>query len=826
MSKRWPGLLIFLVLIGGGRLAQATVTANPTTVEFGSAAIGGTANGSSTLTTDAGTVNATVALTAGCDFSTMTTAVTITATASPVSFKFMPTAAGSRSCTATVTDTSDGSTVAMITLHGTGTGTAMITVTPGPLDFMNVGVGETSGKLHVTATNNGTDVLQISAANIVNTASNYVITGNTGAQTVAVGAKADWDIQCKPGAMGSVNDVFRISSNATGSPSDTVLKCNGQQGVLAVSTTAIDFGSVALNGMATMNVTLSNTGNVAVTGIGYTLDNTNVGYAVVDTTVPAMLAAGDSKAITIKFAPTTKTDGATSHVTFKGTWTVGSAHNITAPAITLTGKTIALILSTQTLTFGDFRYDAMPKLSFTLKNDGTGDALISSITLTADTGTQGSELPFTITLNGSTASLATPLHAGEQYVIEVIAKPANRTGAIGGKIVVASANITLAPVAITGNATAAMFATTDASFGAVDVQGAAQLITVTIKNSDKATANLDVSAVSIKSKSGTDAAFTFTLPGPKSIAPNTEIDIPVMYLPTVARPAGDADTVVLQATLTGALNGPATMAITLTGRGIDRHLVLPAAAPAFPATFRNPGDTAPVVPVTIQNSGEAPMTVAGVMLSGNPVWQLVDPDPVTIPGGGSHDFMIRFAPNDVGPAPRGQVTFTTNDTAAKMAAIQLDGMGLGRAVQFGPTTTVQPRTVNIGVTGANIPLTLDDALLLTSMDPSNSFRVHRIELEPGPFKVEDAPDNDTLMPSEVKRYAVTLDSSRPGHFEAMATLYLDQDPVPQSQVVLTGDTVYVEAHGGGGCDAGGGTGGLVLGLAALGARRRRRAVAS
>ena len=829
MSKRWPGLLLLVVLFGSGRAARAMITASPPTQEFGTVAVGAS-NTKSVMVSNDAMVSATISLGGDCTYFSITSSTTVSLSLTPIaaSFKFMPLLGGDQTCTVNVTNNADSMSLGTFTLHATGSGTPMITVTPGPLDFAGVGIGETSDTMHVTATNNGTDTLVISSASVAVNGSNYTVSGTTGMQNVAPGQHADWDIACKPTAMGNEDGVFRVSSNA-GPDNDVALKCTGQIGALTTSNVNLDFNAVALNDAKTLNITLTNTGNLPVTGITASLDNTAVGYAIVAATVPDLLTASgtatDHATVMVKFAPTAPTDGVTSHIVFKGTWTGKAAHMTTAPTVTLNGKTIALSVSTPTIDFSDFRFDSKPTQPFNIVNSGTSDVLIAAVDFAPDAGTAKAELGIKITLDGADADLGQPLPAGHHFVVTLTAQPNNRAGAFGGKVAVKSTGINDIVVTVKGTSTAAVIQLTDASFGAVDIQAASPKLTAAIKNMTADGATLDVSAITVMTTQGTDTAFHFTqaLPtGVTHLAQGQSIPIEVTYAPTVQRAVGDADKLVLVATLTGALNGPSQMTITLSGRGIDRDLALPT-TPMFPTTFRNPGDTPPVA-VTIQNTGEATMNVSAIMIAGGPVWQLVDNADARIAGGTSYDFMVKFTPDAIGAAPQGQLMFTTDDSAHRTAIVLLDGTGAARRVSFGPTAEVEPRTIDLGVTGVNIPIVLDDALVVTSMDPTATFKIHQIQLADGMFKLGDAPADDALAPMATRSYAVTFSPTQIGHFEAMATLYLDQDPIEQSHVLLVGDAVFVEAHGGGGCDVGGG-GGLVIGLGALAAMRRRRRAA-
>jgi hypothetical protein len=104
----------------------------------------------------------------------------------------------------------------------------------------------------------------------------------------------------------------------------------------------------------------------------------------------------------------------------------------------------------------------------------------------------------------------------------------------------------------------------------------------------------------------------------------------VTYKPTVERGATDIpDKIVLGARLTGAVPGPAMQTITIQGRGVDRHMAVD--APTFLPTFRNPGDAASIQAVTVHNNGDALLQITAVMISGQPVWQLVGSDSTTSP---------------------------------------------------------------------------------------------------------------------------------------------------------------------------------------------------
>jgi len=267
--------------------------------------------------------------------------------------------------------------------------------------------------------------------------------------------------------------------------------------------------------------------------------------------------------------------------------------------------------------------------------------------------------------------------------------------------------------------------------------------------------------------------------------------------------------------------------LTLAGRGIDRHIAV-APAIAFPDTFRNPGDQATVMPVTVKNVGEYPLHVSGIEVLGQPGWSLAETTTTfDVPGLGSHDVMVRFSPETAGKAPDGTLIVTSDDRTNATMMVTLTGNGKDRRVQLAPTA------IDLGDTGAGVPTRLsilhpDGLLTVENHDADHAFQIRAIEIEGDPvFQIEGLATDEQLPASGTKRFDIVFAPPGIGEFEATAVLYLDQDPTPQVSVPLHGRSLFVDARGGGGCNAGRSSGGaglvLVLGAVAL-ARRRRAAL--
>ena len=955
MSKRWLGLLLLLVLIGGRGVAQAALDVSPSSLPaFGNVRVSDRAaipTQSQTITlTNNGSADSTVTivLSAADDFQfSPTSPLTVPAGQSAtVTVVFNPSASDVR--TATLTITSDDATDPghVLTLTGTGTtaiigatgvdfgpvtaggsasGTVVVSNTattfPGPLTVttasisgtafsFGTGLGCTAGTTTCTFSslviNNGTPAsvpvrctpststtgpqtetitfvsdsdsttattaqltcqvqhpnLSVSTAlafgdvpvggpatktvtltNTGNAALTYSLSNPSAAQyTIPRGCTSGCSIPATAGANTATFDVTFTPTGPT-APAATITIANndpdpgdgtttirlsgtGRQGVLTLAPPALAFGDVATTTTKPLPFTLTNSGNVDVAALQATLAGTGAGYVFDLTSVPSTLAAGAAIPLTASFAPTVA-GTSTNAIAFSARWSFGSVTNASAAAslpMTGNGQLATFTAAPTSLDFGDFRFDARPAQQIVVTNTGDATLVISAPVFTPAAGTVAGE--YTVVVTGSST-----LTKNQQLTVTVTATPKNnRIGKVSGSLAIHPSAGPDQTVAITGNAISAGIAVDPMvlEFGGVDVDGPPAVKTVTLTNTGAAT--LDVTTIT--AAAGGSAAFHVTLPTVVThVAPGAALPLMITYAPTVAVPATQPEQLVLSAKLAGVSGGVTQATIMVSGHGIDRTLVVDAQE-AFPSAFRNPGDKAPVQAVTVHNTGEAVLSISAVMVTGDPVWQLVDPSPVEIAGGGSHDFLVKFSPTSVGPAPAGTLVLTNNDNARPMQSVTLTGTGILRDVAFGVATPPDPAdptvpVLDLGDVGVGVPITLPGALKVANLDPAVDFTIHSIALDPGSaFELDQAPADVALPAAMTKQFAVTIVASSAGVLTATATLYLDQDPEAHAKVQLTGNAVFVDAHGSGGCDAGGAGsgGGLALGvvaaLAALGRRRR------
>ncbi len=841
---------------GGDNVAMLSCTAGkpdimvaPTTLTFADQLAGTTSaamqivvtnTGNATLVYNIAALTGTPAafpLTPACPMSGCTLGAGLTAMHG---VQFNPTAPGPFSTTFTITSNDPDPGDMSIPVTASGMGITRQIALPAGIDFGNVDVGA-NASLVLTAMNTGNAPLSITSATLTSGATDFTVTlGSAGAQTVPAMGSTTWTIRCNPTASGTRSGNFRVVSNSfTGATTNVALTCNGQQGVLGTTPATslgspLDFGGVTVGNTDTRSFVLRNSGNVGVTGITAVLAPANLGYTLDATTpVPTSLAAGATATINVKFAPMAGTDGGPATIQINGSWGTGQTTMVTVfingDGLTA-GYDVTTLPSTNppTIDFGSLRWDATATGTFCIVNTEQAPLIIQNpITISPTAPTVAGEFAVTsirrsttcATTGGTATTLPQTLNQNEILVVTVTANPNDRTGLMSATATVTS-NLVMNPtrtVALTAMSTTAMLTTTPGlvvDFGSVDRDGPPAMRTITITNTGTAPLNL-----SGFSRNPVTGPFTFTLPGSQAIPVGGKLDVVVTYTPTVEQAAGAFEQVVLTHNIAGVLNGPTSQMITIRGRGTDRHIALDA-APAFPDTFRNPGTMAPVMPVTVRNTGEATLSISAVMITNDNVWELLDTAPVDIPSMSSHAFMVRFSPKVAGKAPVGQVTFMNNDTNMPMAVVLLNGNGLDRNVMMANPV------IPLGIVGIGNTVTLENELSVTSMDPTHGFTIRSITLDDDEnFSIEASPVDVTLAAQTTMTFSVSFTPTAEGVFETKAYLYLDEDPMPQAEVTLSGTAVFVDVTGGGGCSTGGGTGtGAVILLGLLAFRRRRRAV--
>jgi hypothetical protein len=422
-----------IALSGTG--VQGNLTANPTSINFGSLLVGDSASVSVTLR-NSGT--ASVAVSQG---SATGTGFSITGLAAPqtltagqsTSFtaKFSPTTAGNATGSISILSNAPGSPL-VIALSGSGTASQpQLTINPASVAFGSVSVGST-GSQTVTLTNPGNAALTVTQ--VVPSGTGFSMSGATIPMTINANSSASFTAKFTPPTPGSDTGSISIVSNAPGSPATITLSGTGMQAQLAATPTTAAFGSVSTGTSNSQTISLTNGGSASVTVSSVTV--TGAGFSTTGITAPVTIGAGKAATFNAVFGPNTA-----GSVT--GTITLVSNAPNSPLAISLSGTGVAatrvLGLSSSSLSFGNVNVGSNGSLTTTLTNNGNSNVTISGVTVLgtgySDSGVTSGE---TLTPNQSVTITA-------QFAPAV-------AGLVNGSVSIAS-NATNSPATITVSGT-------------------------------------------------------------------------------------------------------------------------------------------------------------------------------------------------------------------------------------------------------------------------------------------------------------------------------------------------------------------------------------
>ena len=252
--------------LSGTGVTPGALSANPTSLSFGSVQVGNNSSKSETVTNTGGsTVTISQANVTGAVFSiTGLTLPTSLSSNQSVTFTvtFAPTAAGSASGSLSIVSDASNSPLS-IALSGTGTAQGQLAVSPATLSFGNVVVG-TSSSLNGTLNATGAAVT-VSSASITN--NEFVLSGISLPATIGAGSSASFTVTFTPQASGAASGSLSFTSNATNSPTVQSLTGTG---------TAPPSHSVDLTWNSSANAVGYNIYRGSVSGGPYSIINTSL----------------------------------------------------------------------------------------------------------------------------------------------------------------------------------------------------------------------------------------------------------------------------------------------------------------------------------------------------------------------------------------------------------------------------------------------------------------------------------------------------------------------------------------------------------------------
>ena len=534
-------------LTGTGVQSQQTLllTVSPQSVSFGNVPVG--SNGSQTvslLNTGNGPVNVSQATMAGNGFGMSGLAVPMTlgpgqSTAFTVSFA--PAGAGSASGNISVVSNAANS-VSTVALSGMGV-QPQISAAPGSVSFGTVTVGQTSSQA-VTLTNAGGAPLNITQ--LAGPGTGFSLTGLALPLTLAPGKSTAFTVSFTPTSGASSSSSLMLMSNAPTSPTTIPLSGAGSAQVLQLtpSTTALSFGNQTLNASATQSVTLTNTGNSAVS-----ISQVNVagtGFSLNGSAPVVTLSAGQAASFSVTFTPTVAGNAT-------GSASVVSTAANSPLSISLAGVGVQPQISVVpgSVSFGTVTVGQTNSQTITLSNPGTANL---TVTQSAGPGTgfglTGLALPLT-------------LAAGKSTAFTVSFTPTSGTNSSSSLTLISNAPNSPTTIPLSGTGLAPVLqltpSTTSLSFGSQALNASATQ-SVTLTNTGNA-------AVSISQVNVTGTGFTLSGSAPLvTLSAGQAASFSVTFTPTAAgSDAGSASVV------STAANSP--LSISLSGSGAQPHFV-------------------------------------------------------------------------------------------------------------------------------------------------------------------------------------------------------------------------------------------------------------
>jgi hypothetical protein len=318
-----------------GTGAYPTVKLTPSTLAFGSIAVGSSSSPMTSTLTNNGQVSLTITKVAlsGANPGEYTETNTCIGTFAPnatctITATFSPTKSGAQNASITITDnTSTGSST--LTLTGTGA-QPTATLTPSTYNYGTINEGSNKSEtftLKNTSTSSYT--LDITSTTITGTnKADFIITANTCSTTLAKGATCTITVEFKPSTAGAESATLSVADNtAAGS---TTAALSGTGNAVTFTPATHNYGTIKVGTSKAQVYTLANISSPAftVTITSIAVSGTNAADFVITTnTCGSTLAQGASCAVTVTFTPSiVGAESATLTVTDNsGTGTITSA---------------------------------------------------------------------------------------------------------------------------------------------------------------------------------------------------------------------------------------------------------------------------------------------------------------------------------------------------------------------------------------------------------------------------------------------------------------------------------------------------------------------
>ena len=470
--------------------------------------------------------------------------------------------------------------------------------------------------------------------------------------------------------------------------------------VASIAPSSLSFGNQTINTTsATQTVTLTNTGNAALSIAGITFTGTNAGDFAQTNACGSSVAAGANCTITVTFTSTaTGARAGTLTVTDNNNGTASSTQTVSLSGTGTSVPAPVVSLSVLSLAFGNQTVNTTSTAqTVTLSNTGNAALSIAGITVT---GTNASDFAQTNTCGSSVA-------ASGNCTISVTFTPVASGSRTASVSITDNASGSPQTVSFSGTGTAAVvsLSPTSLAFGnqAVDMTSATQ--TVTLSNTGNAA--LSITSLALTGTNASDFAQTNTCGS--SVAAGSNCTISVTFTPA----ASGSRTASVSVT-DNASGSPQT--VSLSGTGTAALVSLSPTSLAF--GNQSVGTPSTAQTVTLSNTGNATLSITSLALTGTNASDFAQTTTCgsSVAAGAHCTISVTFKPSASG-SRTASVSITDNASGSPQT-VSLSGTGTAALVSLSPTSLAfgnQPVEMTSTAQAVTLSNTGSTALSITSL---------------------------------------------------------------------------------------------------------------
>src|SRR5579885_2863696 len=536
---------------------------------------------------------------------------------------------------------------------------AAFQLNPTSVNFGKVTIGKQSTQT-VSISNTGNTSISITQATFSNP--QFSLSGVTLPMSMATGQTGSLTVAVTPTATGSITGTMTVQGSDGSSPASVNLTANaapsGPQ--ISLSSSSVQFGTVAVNSTVNSNVTVANNGSADLTISLISVTGADFGESGLST--PKTISSNDPNNPTV----TVSLDGT-------GSTTAGGQLQSNPTA----------------LSFGNVATGSSSTKQITLSNPSSVAVQISSITATG-AGLSVNGISFPWTLNPSAT-----------VNFNVVFAPTSAGSVTGSVKVTSNANGSPMTIAVTGTGVQSGLSVSPASFnfGSV-VDGQTKSQTFTLTNTGNTSLTISQLAVS-----GVGYSVTGLNP-PSNLAAGASTTFSAVFAPTTAGSLTGSVTVTSTAP-----NSPAT--VSLSGTGVASTVNISANPTSLSFGNVNAGSSSSKT-VVLTNSGNSSITISQVTVSAKDVTESGFTLPITLSAGQTQTMNVQFNPT-AAENVAGNITITNSQGSSTV--IPVNGTGLQAGISLTPSSAsfgnvavgaANSQTIQISNTG-NATLTITQA---------------------------------------------------------------------------------------------------------------------